>query len=276
MQKINTALLAASVSLTVGLATVLPATTSYAESNQPNTIPVTTPTIVTNINDTTVNEATSAMNGIGLNGVDYENFNVIDEDDANGSFSFQIEEDGQLYQYEQEIQNLGTDNEDIVVKKFLLDTNGEKKFIEQSTANVNQTNAILDAQVGNEAPVGIQSSQSAEMVPTDSMMQRVGSQGVTIKWYRMTVNLNSTTTKKIVHIINDSQGATGAIAGIGATLRAASKLGRLMPYVTTVSGALWGWGVIIKKISANGTYGISFTIITFPRVIPAVIPWRNS
>lgn len=109
-----------------------------------------------------------------------------------------------------------------------------------------------------------------------------GKTGGEISWKgtRATIYLDSCIMKKVVAVIDDSSGATGAIAGIGALIRGTSKLAKFIPYVSAISGALWIAGFTVKKISGDGKYGIGLHMVRNPitgtiYTDGVVIPWRQ-
>lgn len=187
-----------------------------------------------------------------------DGFEIIQSDELESSFSV-IEDDGERYEYETLVLNPDTDEETVQVNKYLLVNNKRENLVETSEELVNNSN---------------------EMVA----MAKASCHGVTggvISWKgtRATAYFDSCLTKKFVNIIDESQGATGAIAGLSAVIRNTTKLGKIIPYAGFVSSILWAAGYTIKKISGNGKYGIGFHMARNPitgKINKSMgIPWRQ-
>jgi hypothetical protein len=97
----------------------------------------------------------------------------------------------------------------------------------------------------------------------------VGKQTVHLSSTHITAYLNSCTTKEIINARDES---AGWVSGIGGVISIIKGTGQFGPYAAATGGILWMEIGLIKRISDNGKYGISFTTTLRPSII---IPWRN-
>ncbi|PMC34557.1 hypothetical protein CJ195_22350 [Bacillus sp. UMB0899] len=78
---------------------------------------------------------------------------------------------------------------------------------------------------------------------------------------------------------DNTSGATGPIAGIGALIRGTSKLARFVPWTSAIAGALWIAGATVKAVSGGGKYGIGLHMARNPisgKINTAIgIPWKQ-
>ncbi|MFE0508109.1 hypothetical protein ACWF7H_28170 [Peribacillus butanolivorans] len=169
-------------------------------------------------------------------------FELLSVDESQSVFT-NIEE-GKTYKYIQSTLNINTKDETIKVDKYLISGNSKPELVESSSVRTQSEGIMMLAAC-------------------------VGTQKVSISASTIKASLNSCTTKKIVNIINETSGATGAIAGITAALK---QLGTFGKYASVISGLLYFQGLIVKTVSANGKYGISFVTSVPPTVI---VPLRN-
>lgn len=187
-------------------------------------------------------------------------FTIIESSELKSVFSV-VEEDGKTYEYESLVLNENTENEKIQVNKYLIENEVRSTLVESSEELV-YNNQFNNNQIMAKAACH-------------------GKTGTAISWAgtRASIYLDSCITKKIVAVIDGSSGATGAIAGIGALIRGASKLAKFVPYVSAIAGVLWFAGAGIKAISGNGKYGIGFHMARNPftgKINTAIgVPWRQ-
>ena len=171
-------------------------------------------------------------------------FELLSADENQSVFT--IMEEGQTYKYIQSTLNINTKDETIKVDKYLISGNSEPELVESSSVPTQSKGIMMLAAA-----------------------KCVGTQKVSVSASKISASFNSCNTKKIVNIINDSSGATGAIAGITAAIK---NMGSFGTYAGAVAGLLWVQGYIIKKVSDNGKYGIKF-ITTLPPTV--IVPLRN-
>ncbi|WJD83896.1 hypothetical protein [Priestia megaterium] len=171
-------------------------------------------------------------------------FELLSADENQSVFT--IMEESQTYKYIQSTLNINTKDETIKVDKYLISGNSEPELVESSSVRTQSEGIMMLAAA-----------------------KCVGTQKVSVSASKISASFNSCNTKKIVNIINDSSGATGAIAGITAAIK---NMGSFGTYAGAVAGLLWVQGYIIKKVSDNGKYGIKF-ITTLPPTV--IVPLRN-
>ncbi|MBW0934389.1 hypothetical protein [Priestia megaterium] len=171
-------------------------------------------------------------------------FELLSADENQSVFT--IMEEGQTYKYILSTLNINTKDETIKVDKYLISGNSEPELVESSSVRTQSEGIMMLAAA-----------------------KCVGTQKVSVSASKISASFNSCNTKKIVNIINDSSGATGAIAGITAAIK---NMGSFGTYAGAVAGLLWVQGYIIKKVSDNGKYGIKF-ITTLPPTV--IVPLRN-
>lgn len=86
-------------------------------------------------------------------------------------------------------------------------------------------------------------------------------------------SIDSCKVKKLLDITDDASGIGGAIAGISAVIR---QVAPYSPWIGAMAGLIWLERYAIKKISADGKYGISFKILgASPNGLIIIIPWRQ-
>lgn len=99
----------------------------------------------------------------------------------------------------------------------------------------------------------------------------VGKQGVKyfprIGWE---VNLNSRTTKQIINVFNNVGSVSGAVVAVSKIIKEIKLPPALYGWALGIAGGLLGDAWLIKWISGNGRYGISFFYCH-----GVLIPWRN-
>ncbi|SIS14245.1 hypothetical protein SAMN05878482_1203 [Peribacillus simplex] len=103
------------------------------------------------------------------------------------------------YKYVQSTLNTNTKDETIKVDKYLISENSKPELVESS-------NVLTQSE-------GVMSLAKASCV---------GKQQVTVSAASIKASLNSCNTKKIVNIIDDTSGMTGAISGITTAIKKSS------------------------------------------------------
>ncbi|WP_367387424.1 hypothetical protein ABZM97_09625 [Bacillus vallismortis] len=181
----------------------------------------------------TNNENVTPVNGMKI---------INQSEDAS---TYTMELDGKQYLIDQKTLDKGSSKEAIKVDQYLL-TKGSKKLVDTATVRV------------------------SEVTSDASVMACRGKQSVKVKVPIVQVNMNSCKIKSFLNIIEDADGAAGAIAGIAALLR---TLPGISLYAGALAGALWASKWAIKKVSDNGKYGISYHWLIGTTVI---VPWRNA
>ncbi|MGE7650885.1 hypothetical protein ACQKM1_24570 [Peribacillus frigoritolerans] len=122
-------------------------------------------------------------------------------------------EDGLTYKYVQSTLNTNTKDETIKVDKYLISENSKPELVESSSV-LTQSEGVMSL----------------------AKASCVGKQSVTVSASSIKAFLNSCNTKKIVNIIDETSGVTGAIAGITAAIK---KMGSFGMYAGAVAGLLF-------------------------------------
>ncbi|CAH0344146.1 hypothetical protein BCI9360_00377 [Bacillus sp. CECT 9360] len=84
--------------------------------------------------------------------------------------------------------------------------------------------------------------------------------------------MNLCKVKQLLNVTDDASGLAGAIAGISAVIKSAAPSS---PYIGAIAGLLWLSRYAIKKISANGTYGVKYEIWGVSPTAFVMYPWRQ-
>ena len=127
-------------------------------------------------------------------------FELLSADENQSVFT--ITEEGQTYKYILSTLNINTKDETIKVDKYLISGNSEPELVESSSVRTQSEGIMMLAAA-----------------------KCVGTQKVSVSASKISASFNSCNTKKIVNIINDSSGATGAIAGITAAIKNMGSFG---------------------------------------------------
>ncbi|MFB6497287.1 hypothetical protein [Bacillus haynesii] len=169
--------------------------------------------------------------------------NVISQSEDEASYT--LEYGGKQYFIDQKTLDKGTSKEAIKVDQYLL-TDGHKTLVDSATVSLSKESSKVSIQA-----------------------KCRGKQGASVELPFVKVHLNSCKIKKFLNIVEDADGIAGAIAGITALVK---KVPGISVYAGAIAGAMFAGKYVIKKISDNGKYGISYNWVPGTNFI---FPWRN-